>query len=185
MHQSSVLSKVAALLPNLYSAPNALSRPVAGSRDCGAVPHKLQSICDDSNLRSGPEAKQRMAQSERNEQGRIKSRSTLTISCSCCSVLARSLHPGLSCLQVAEVLNVPPIRVYEVATFYTMFNRSKMGKYHVMVCGTTPCMLQGAREIYQTLKQHLGVDYGQTTSVGSADLFKDCCALFFHANLQV
>ena len=34
------------------------------------------------------------------------------------------------------------IRVYEVATFYTMFNRSKIGKYHVMVCGTTPCMLQ-------------------------------------------
>lgn len=68
--------------------------------------------------------------------------------------------------KVAEVLNVPPIRVYEVATFYTMFNRSKMGKYHVMVCGTTPCMLQGAREIYQTLKQHLGVDYGMTTADG-------------------
>lgn len=68
--------------------------------------------------------------------------------------------------KVAEVLNVPPIRVYEVATFYTMFNRSKMGKFHVMVCGTTPCMLNGAREIYQTLKQHLGVDYGQTTADG-------------------
>lgn len=68
--------------------------------------------------------------------------------------------------KVAEVLNVPPIRVYEVATFYTMFNRTKMGKFHVMVCGTTPCMLNGAREIYQTLKQHLGVDYGQTTADG-------------------
>ena len=67
--------------------------------------------------------------------------------------------------QVAEVLNVPPIRVYEVATFYTMFNRSKMGKYHVMVCGTTPCMLQGARDIYEAIKSHLGVDYGQTTEV--------------------
>ncbi len=85
--------------------------------------------------------------------------------------------------QVAEVLNVPPIRVYEVATFYTMFNRSKMGKYHVMVCGTTPCMLQGAREIYQTIKQHLGVDYGQTTAVSkflqlvqhTQDNFLDCC----------
>lgn len=58
--------------------------------------------------------------------------------------------------------------MYEVATFYTMFNRTKMGKYHVMVCGTTPCMLQGARNIYQTLKQHLGVDYGQTTAVSSS-----------------
>ena len=63
---------------------------------------------------------------------------------------------------------MPPIRVYEVATFYTMFNRTKMGKYHVMVCGTTPCMLQGARKIYQTLKEHLGVDYGQTTAVSSS-----------------
>ena len=63
------------------------------------------------------------------------------------------------------MLNVPPIRVYEVATFYTMFNRSKMGKYHVMVCGTTPCMLQGARDIYEAIKSHLGVDYGQTTEV--------------------
>jgi NADH:ubiquinone oxidoreductase subunit E len=38
-----------------------------------------------------------------------------------------------------QVLDMPEIRVYEVATFYTMFNRSKMGKYHVMICGTTPC----------------------------------------------
>jgi NADH:ubiquinone oxidoreductase subunit E len=53
----------------------------------------------------------------------------------------------------------------QVATFYTMFNRSKMGKYHVMVCGTTPCMLQGAKGIYKALKEHLGVDYGQTTPV--------------------
>ena len=46
-----------------------------------------------------------------------------------------------------------------------MFNRSKMGKYHVMVCGTTPCMLCGARSIYQAIKDHLGVEYGQTTQV--------------------
>ncbi|KAL3145988.1 hypothetical protein ABBQ38_015348 [Trebouxia sp. C0009 RCD-2024] len=77
--------------------------------------------------------------------------------------------------KVAEVLNLPPIRVYEVATFYTMFNRSKMGKYHVMVCGTTPCMLQGARKIYQTLKEHLGVDYGQTTEDGMYTLSEMEC----------
>lgn len=40
---------------------------------------------------------------------------------------------------VAKLLEMPPIRVYEVATFYTMFNRSKIGKYHVLICGTTPC----------------------------------------------
>ncbi len=68
--------------------------------------------------------------------------------------------------KVAEVLEMPEIRVYEVATFYTMFNRSPMGKYHLMVCGTTPCMLQGAKGIYQAIQKHLGISYGQTTEVG-------------------
>ncbi len=52
-----------------------------------------------------------------------------------------------------------------MATFYTMFNRSPMGRYHVMVCGTTPCMLCGARRLSAAIKQHLGIDYGQTTPV--------------------
>lgn len=64
---------------------------------------------------------------------------------------------------VASLLGVQPIRVYEVATFYTMFNRSPMGRYHIMVCGTTPCMLQGAKGIYKAISDHLGVVYGQTT----------------------
>ncbi|KAK9787883.1 hypothetical protein WJX73_009232 [Symbiochloris irregularis] len=66
----------------------------------------------------------------------------------------------------AEVLGMPPIRVYEVATFYTMFNRSKIGKYHVMVCGTTPCMLCGSRKIHAALRDHLGIDFGETTKDG-------------------
>lgn len=41
--------------------------------------------------------------------------------------------------RVAKLLDMAPIRVYEVATFYTMFNRTKIGKYHVQICGTTPC----------------------------------------------
>lgn len=68
--------------------------------------------------------------------------------------------------RVAKILGMAEIRVFEVATFYTMFNRSKIGKYHVMVCGTTPCMLQGAKGIYAALKEQLGIDYGQTTSDG-------------------
>jgi len=60
----------------------------------------------------------------------------------------------------------PQIRVYECATFYTMYNRSPMGKYHVMVCGTTPCMLQGSRRIEAALKRHLGVEVGETTPDG-------------------
>lgn len=68
--------------------------------------------------------------------------------------------------RVAKVLDMPEIRVYEVATFYTMFNRSKMGKYHVMVCGTTPCRLQGAQDIEKALVKHLGIHIGETTSDG-------------------
>lgn len=77
--------------------------------------------------------------------------------------------------RVASVLEMAPIRVYEVATFYTMFNRSKMGKYHVMVCGTTPCMLQGAEGIYQAISSHLGVGYGGTTQDGMFTLSEMEC----------
>ena len=69
------------------------------------------------------------------------------------------MHPNL------RIWGIDRLCVAQVATFYTMFNRSKMGKYHVMVCGTTPCMLCGARSIYQAIKDHLGVEYGQTTQV--------------------
>ena len=45
--------------------------------------------------------------------------------------------------KTAKILEMTPMQVYEVAAFYTMFNRTKVGKYHLQVCGTTPCMLRG------------------------------------------
>lgn len=45
--------------------------------------------------------------------------------------------------KIAKIVEVNPMQVYEVATFYTMFNRTKVGKYHLQVCGTTPCMVKG------------------------------------------
>lgn len=45
--------------------------------------------------------------------------------------------------KVAKILDMAPMQVYEVASFYTMFNRTRVGKYHLQVCGTTPCMLRG------------------------------------------
>ena len=45
--------------------------------------------------------------------------------------------------KVAKMLEMTPMQVYEVATFFTMFNRTRLGKYHLQVCGTTPCMLRG------------------------------------------
>lgn len=58
---------------------------------------------------------------------------------------------------------MPKMRVYEVATFYTMFNRDPMGKYHVQVCTTTPCQLQGADEVLECVKNKLGIKEGETT----------------------
>ncbi|KAJ2489675.1 NADH:ubiquinone oxidoreductase 24 [Coemansia sp. RSA 2050] len=64
---------------------------------------------------------------------------------------------------IAKFLEVPPMRVYEVATFYTMFNRSPVGKYFLQVCTTTPCELCGASKIVETIEKHLGIKVGETT----------------------
>uniref|UniRef100_A0A3B4DZZ8 NADH dehydrogenase [ubiquinone] flavoprotein 2, mitochondrial n=1 Tax=Pygocentrus nattereri TaxID=42514 RepID=A0A3B4DZZ8_PYGNA len=66
-------------------------------------------------------------------------------------------------MKVAEILEIPPMRVYEVATFYTMFNRQPMGKYHVQVCTTTPCMLCDSDSILQAIQNKLGIKVGETT----------------------
>ncbi|KIL68633.1 hypothetical protein M378DRAFT_100373 [Amanita muscaria Koide BX008] len=66
--------------------------------------------------------------------------------------------------RVAKLLEMPPMRVYEVATFYTMFNREPIGEHFVQVCTTTPCMLRGSTDILHTVCQHLGgIKPGETT----------------------
>ena len=64
---------------------------------------------------------------------------------------------------VAAMLGMPPIRVYEVATFYTMYNLKPVGKHHVQVCTTTPCWLRGSDAIVKTCEKHLGIACGETT----------------------
>lgn len=66
---------------------------------------------------------------------------------------------------VADLLGMPYIRVYEVATFYTMFNLSPVGRYHVQLCGTTPCMLRGAEELKKVCKRVIGEE-GKVTPEG-------------------
>ncbi|KAL6249787.1 NADH:ubiquinone oxidoreductase 24 [Rhinocladiella similis] len=67
--------------------------------------------------------------------------------------------------EVARILEMPPMRVYEVATFYTMYNREPVGKYFVQVCTTTPCMLGGcgSDKIMKACEEFLGVHSGHTT----------------------
>ncbi|HYD85888.1 MAG TPA: NADH-quinone oxidoreductase subunit NuoE [Vitreimonas sp.] len=57
---------------------------------------------------------------------------------------------------IAELLGMPVIRVLEVATFYTMFQLAPVGKHHLQVCGTTPCMLRGAEELKKVCKSRIG-----------------------------
>ena len=59
---------------------------------------------------------------------------------------------------VAKFLGVPYIQVYEVSTFYSMFNLSPVGKYFVQVCTTTPCMIRGAKKIIDLCKKHISRD---------------------------
>ncbi len=58
--------------------------------------------------------------------------------------------------EIATRLEMPYIRVYEVATFYTMFNLSPVGEHLVQVCGTTPCMLRGAEDLISVCKKRIG-----------------------------
>ncbi len=57
---------------------------------------------------------------------------------------------------IGENLSMPYIRVYEVATFYTMFHLSPVGKHHLQVCGTTPCMLRGSGDLIAVCKSRIG-----------------------------
>lgn len=68
--------------------------------------------------------------------------------------------------KVAEVLDLPRMRVYEVATFYTMFMRKPTGKYHIQVCTTTPCWLRNSDEILECVKTKLNIGVGETTKDG-------------------
>ena len=63
---------------------------------------------------------------------------------------------------VARAIGVPYMRVYEVATFYTMFNLAPVGRYHVQVCGTTPCMLRGSDDVLAACKNRGLVKSGTT-----------------------
>ena len=67
---------------------------------------------------------------------------------------------------VATVLGVPNIRVLEIATFYTMFNLDRVGRFHVQLCGTTPCMLRGSEDIKAVCRKKIG-EQNAVTSDGN------------------
>ncbi len=83
--------------------------------------------------------------------------------------LAQKKHgylPGEVLLEVAAVLDVPEIWVYEVATFYTMFNTEPVGRFHVMLCTNVSCLLLEAGSLLSHLEKSLGITRGETTGDG-------------------
>ena len=67
---------------------------------------------------------------------------------------------------IADRLGIAPIRVYEVATFYFMFNMKPIGRHHLQLCGTTPCMLRGSDDVMRACHDAAHVKVGETSSDG-------------------
>jgi NADH-quinone oxidoreductase subunit E len=69
--------------------------------------------------------------------------------------------------KVAEILHIKPIEVYEVVSFYTMFNQKPIGKYMFEFCRTSPCCLNGAENLMDYTCEKLGINLGETTTDGN------------------
>ena len=78
--------------------------------------------------------------------------------------------------EVATVLGMPPVWVYEVATFYNMYNLRQLGKHKVVICTNLPCALSGAVEAAEHLKRRCGLEaFNQTSADGSITLKEGEC----------
>jgi NADH-quinone oxidoreductase subunit E len=76
---------------------------------------------------------------------------------------------------VAHYLGMPPVAVYEVATFYEMYNREPTGKFKITICTNLPCALSGAAKAAEYLKEKLGIGFGETTGDGLVTLKEGEC----------
>jgi NADH-quinone oxidoreductase E subunit len=76
---------------------------------------------------------------------------------------------------VAEMIDMAPMRVYEVATFYTMYNLKPVGKHHLQICTNLPCQLRGSDQVVETCKKELGIGFGETTADGQFTLAEAEC----------
>ena len=92
--------------------------------------------------------------------------------------IAQNEHGWLSAElmdEVARYLGMPTVAVYEVATFYSMYNLKPTGRYKLTICTNLPCALHGAVAAADHLKQRLGIDFGETTGDGVFTLKEGEC----------
>jgi NADH-quinone oxidoreductase subunit E len=105
----------------------------------------------------------------------------LTIAQEECNHLTQELMDA-----IAEYLNMPAIAVYEVATFYTMYEHEPVGKNVIHVCRSISCHLRGSDKIVQSLESKLGIQCGETTSDGQFTLKQaECLGACIHAPMML
>ena len=84
--------------------------------------------------------------------------------------LAQQQHgnwlPIVAIQYIADMLGMPYMRAYEVASFYTQYNLQPLGRYHIQCCTTTPCWLAGSDEVLRAVKDVAGISHGQTSADG-------------------
>lgn len=73
-------------------------------------------------------------------------------------------------IYIAQLLETTPVDIHSIASFYTMFNLKPVGKYHIQMCKTLSCMLNGAETIQAHLEKKLGIKFGETTPDGKFTL---------------
>ncbi|WP_341912515.1 NADH-quinone oxidoreductase subunit NuoE [Ferrovibrio terrae] len=83
--------------------------------------------------------------------------------------------PQAAIRHIAEMLGMAPIRVLEVASFYTMYNLAPVGKHFIQVCTTTPCWLAGSDKVVSACKKHLGLNPGETSADGQFTVIEVEC----------
>jgi NADH-quinone oxidoreductase subunit E len=76
---------------------------------------------------------------------------------------------------VAEYIGMPPVAVYEVASFYSMYNLSPVGRHKLCICTNLPCALSGASDAAEHLQKRLGIGFNETTSDGRITLTEGEC----------
>lgn len=93
--------------------------------------------------------------------------------------LAQQQHEGwvprAAVETIANLLDMPFIRVFEVASFYTMYNLAPVGQFHVQCCTTTPCWLRGSDDVVRACRDELGIDFGGVTDDGKFGLSEVEC----------
>lgn len=83
--------------------------------------------------------------------------------------------PEAAMNEIARLLDMPPVKVYEVATFYSMYVLAPIGKHHIQCCTTTPCWLRGSADVVKACESKLGIHVGETTPDGKFTLSEVEC----------